>query len=169
MKEKKQQKTTWKSCGHVDLRALDPAHKLPAEVLIETDDAVEVALTILEYHLGFVELDISAITVATPIGDVQIERKHLGHIVEKRQDARERYVRHALVTMKDPLEVWLVEYEDGDGNTTCRHAYIGAFEGKHHMLVVFADVNGKILWNFMHGDGKAMNKHRHGECVYRRP
>ena len=37
------------------------------------------------------------------------------------------------------------------------------------MLVVFTDTNGRVLWNFMQGDGKALNKHRHGTCIYTRP
>ncbi|WP_322534055.1 PBECR2 nuclease fold domain-containing protein [Duganella zoogloeoides] len=87
----------------------------------------------------------------------------------KRQDARERYVRHALATIRDPYEIWIVEYEDENGKEELRHVYIGAFQGKQHMLVVFIDTTGRVLWNFMHGDGKALNKHRHGECIYIRP
>ena len=168
MKEKKDQKTTWKEIGHTDLRDLDQSRKLPDEEVIQSQDSAELALTILEYHLGFVKLAISEVAVETPIGSVLIERKNLSHIIEKRQDARERYVKHALATMRDPFEVWLVAYEDEMGNEEHRYAYIGAFKGKKQMLVVFTNVNGKLLWNFMHGDNKALNKHRHGECVYSR-
>ena len=168
MRERKEQKTTWKGIGHKDLRDLDQSQKLQDEEIIQTQDSAEIALEILEYHLGFVDITIQEVRIDTPIGEVIIERKNLSHIVEKRQDARERYVKYALATMADPFEVWLVAYEDEVGNEECRFAYIGAFQGKRQMLVVFADVNGKILWNFMHGDNKSLNKHRHGECVYSR-
>lgn len=168
MREKKSQKTTWKSIGHEDLRELDAVHKLPDQQVIKTRDTAEEALIILEYHLGFSDSGTTEVRIGTPIGDVVIERSNLGHIVEKRQDARERYVKHALATMDDPFEVWLVAYEDDNGNEEFRYAYIGVFDGKRQMLVVFTDANGKLLWNFMHGDSKALNKHRHGECLYRR-
>lgn len=169
MKAKKKQKTTWKEIGHVDLRDLNSVHKLPAEEIIETHDSADVALAILEYHLGFVDLSIQELTVSTPVGPVHITRENLSHIVEKRQDARERYVKYALATMQNPFEVWQIEYEGDNSAEAFRFAYIGAFHGKAQMLVVFADSNGKILWNFMHSDNKSLNKHRHGICIYQRP
>ena len=169
MKAKKKQKTTWKEVGHVDLRDLNSIHKLPAEEIIETHDSADVALAILEYHLGFVDLSIQELTVSTPVGLVHITRENLSHIVEKRQDARERYVKYALATMQNPFEVWQIEYEGDNSAEAFRFAYIGAFHGKAQMLVVFADINGKILWNFMHSDNKSLNKHRHGICIYQRP
>jgi hypothetical protein len=41
---------------------------------------------------------------------VIIQSANLRHIVEKRQDARKRYVLFALATMRDPLEILHVEY-----------------------------------------------------------
>ena len=29
-------------------------------------------------------------------------------------------------------------------------------------------IDGKMLWNFMLTDAKSLNKHRHGELVYKR-
>lgn len=169
MKEKRQQKATWKDLGYLNLRDLPDQSRLPDEEVVQTYDSAAFALAILEYHLGFVDLTMNEVKIMTPLGEVIIERGNLSHIVEKRRDARERYVKHALATMRDPFEIWLVEYEDAVGNGERRYAYIGAFQGKKQMLVVFIDANGKILWNFMHGDNKTLNKHRHGECVYRRP
>lgn len=169
MRAKKKQKTTWKESGHTDLRQLDATDRLPAEEAVETFDEPALALYVLEQHLGFVESAITEILLETPVGTVRIDRTKLEHIVEKRQDARERYDKFALATMKDPLEVWLIEYENDGGHEEYRHAYIGAFEGKHQMLVICAEIDGKILWNFMHCEGKSLNKHRHGECLYRRP
>ena len=83
MKEKKQQKETWKEIGHPDLR----------------------------------------------------------HIVEKRQDARERYVRHALATMRDPFEIWIVEYEDQHGKTSPRGVHLHpSIKQKASLLLAFASL-----------------------------
>lgn len=169
MKEKKQQKTKWKNIGQPDLRHLDRSKRLPDQPLVRTVDSADAAMIILEQHLGFIDAGITQVEIITPMDVVVIERANLRHIVEKRQDARERYVRHALATIRDPYEIWIVEYEDENGKEELRHVYIGAFQGKQHMLVVFIDTTGRVLWNFMHGDGKALNKHRHGECIYIRP
>ena len=93
-----------------------------------------------------------------------IQRTTLGHIVEKRQDARERYVKFALDTLTGPLEIWRVAYSDG----SARLAFIGAYETKRQMLVVVNIQAGNVLWNFMQTDAKALNKHRHGELLYKR-
>jgi ABC-type cobalamin transport system permease subunit len=169
MKEKKPQKTNWKELGYADLRHLPQSQRLPAAEIIIAGDAVETAIMILAHELGFADSTIMEIQHITPIGAVRIERIQLQHIVEKRQDARERYVKHALATMQNPLEIWSVAYEDDIGNEAWRYAYIGAFEGKVQMLVVVAQEKGKLLWNFMHSDSKTLNKHRHGECIYCRP
>lgn len=168
MKAKKQQKTTWKDSGHDDLRNLHEMHKLPAEDIVDTFDEIDLALIVLEHHLGLADAATSYVMVETPVGMVRIDRDKLYHIVEKRQDARERYVKYALATMRDPLEVWIVEYEDDSGKQESRHAYVGAFVGKQQMLVICAETDGKLLWNFMHCDSKSLNKHRHGDCLYRR-
>nr|WP_236250043.1 PBECR2 nuclease fold domain-containing protein [Pseudomonas cichorii] len=93
-----------------------------------------------------------------------ILRKSIYHIVEKRQDARERYVKLALDTLTGPLEVWKVAFTDG----TQRLAFIGAYELKRQMLVSVIFIDGQMLWNFMHTDAKSLNKHRHGELLYKR-
>ncbi len=166
MKEKKLQKTTWKGEGFPDLRNVLPEQRLPAAEVVATGATVADALQVLAYHLELIDCTERYLT--TPKGEVRIARDQLLHIVEKRQDARERYVKYALATIENPFEIWQIEYEDDAGNETLRYAFIGVFEGKTQMLVVFAEVNGKLLWNFMHGDSKALNKHRHGECIYRR-
>lgn len=99
---------------------------------------------------------------STPIGAVRVLKEHLPHIVEKRQDARERYVQFAIAAMQAPFEVWSVEYDDG----STRRAFIGLFEGKHQMLVVVSTIGDMVLWNFMHCDKKSLNKHRHGSLIY---
>jgi hypothetical protein len=169
VKIKKTQKTTWIELELPDLRSLKTEHQLPLQEIVDSQDTIELALAALEHHLGFTTLEMAERTVATPVGEMRIERGNLAHIVEKRKDARERYVKYALATMLDPLEVWEVAYEDDENKEEFRLAYIGAFEGKHQMLVVVAQHEGKLLWNFMHTDSKSLNKHRNGEIKYRRP
>jgi len=160
VKEKKGQ-PTWVNLDHQDLRRL-PKGVLAVGEQVEAGNSVDEAVRILETEMGFSSNE-AEIEISTPIGNVAINRDMLTHIVEKRLDARERYVRMALATMRAPFEIWDVAYDD----ETTRHAYIGAFDGKTHMLVVVTHVNGTMLWNFMHGDGKAINKHRHGRCLHR--
>ncbi|WP_239689879.1 MULTISPECIES: hypothetical protein [Pseudomonas syringae group] len=56
----------------------------------------------------------------------------MAHIVEKRPDYRERYVRHAIDTLSGPFEVWRVQYDNGD----YRLAFVGAYEAKNDMPVI---------------------------------
>ena len=70
----------------------------------------------------------------------------------------------ALDTLTGPFEVWEVAYT----NDTNRLAFIGVYETKRQMLVVVTLHNGKMLWNFMQCDAKALNKHRHGKLLYKR-
>ncbi|MGY2290900.1 hypothetical protein ACW9H6_13975 [Pseudomonas sp. SDO528_S397] len=55
-------------------------------------------------------------------------------------------------------------YSDG----SARLAFIGAYETKRQMLVIVNIQAGNVLWNFMQTDAKALNKHRHGQLVYKR-
>lgn len=161
IREKKNQ-PTWIDKGLVDLRScINGVGVLKEPLHIDAGTDEEAALTILMTFFGLTEQNTS-ITIDTPIGAVLIDQTKLTHIVEKRVDARERYVNFALETMKSPFEIWAVEYD----NDSIRLAYIGVFEGKRQMLVVVSTVNGKVLWNFMHCDRKTLNKHRHGELRY---
>jgi hypothetical protein len=69
-----------------------------------------------------------------------------------------------LDTLTGPLGVWKVVFTDG----TDRLAFIGAYESKRQMLVSVVFFEGQMLWNFMHTDAKSLNKHRHGELLYKR-
>lgn len=155
---------TWVDSRLPDLRTL--ARELRTQAIEEVaaatshEDAIEVAA----HYLGFIDPAIASLTVETPMGEVAILRTSLYHIVEKRMDARERYVRQALDTLTGPLEVWKVAFTDG----TDRLAFIGAYESKRQMLVSVVFFQGQMLWNFMHTDAKSLNKHRHGQLVYKR-
>lgn len=155
---------TWLDYGLPDLRSLDRALRSCAleEVLAGKDIAH--AVDIVASNLGITDSACPQVCIDSPLGRVLIQRTTLRHIVEKRQDARERYVKFALDTLTGPLEIWRVAYSDG----SARLAFIGAYETKRQMLVVVNLQAGNVLWNFMQTDAKALNKHRHGELLYKR-
>lgn len=155
---------TWIDLALPDLRTLArELRSAPIEEVKRADDK-EGALQILLAHFGFVDEALLAVTIVTPIGNVAIMRDKLAHIVEKRPDSRERYVRHALDTLTGPFEVWRVLYD----NSAYRLAFINTYAAKNDMLVVVNVRDGHVMWNFMHAPARAMNKHRQGELLYKR-
>jgi hypothetical protein len=163
IREKKNQ-PTWVEHGLPDLRSLE--RELRSAAIEEIDAATdhEAAIEMVAHHLGFIDPAVISIDVVTPLGLVTIHRGSIYHIVEKRSDARERYVKIALGTLSGPLEVWKVAYDDD----SYRLAYIGAYETKRQMLVVVSIKDGLMLWNFMQTDAKSLNKHRHGVLLHSR-
>jgi hypothetical protein len=155
---------TWLDYRLPDLRSLDRELRSCALEEVPAGTDVSDAEEIVAFNLGLRGSQCSQIQIASPAGAVLIQRTTLRHIVEKRQDARERYVMFALDTLTGPLEVWRVAYSDG----STRLAFIGAYETKRQMLVVVNIQAGNMLWNFMQTDAKALNKHRHGELLYKR-
>ncbi|NWD78944.1 hypothetical protein HX891_01035 [Pseudomonas reactans] len=155
---------TWLDHGLPDLRSLDRALRSCSLEEVATGKDIADAVEVVASNLGFTDSASSEIRIVSPLGEVLIRRVTLRHIVEKRQDARERYVKFALDTLTGPLEIWRVAYSDG----STRLAFIGAYETKRQMLVVVHIQAGNLLWNFMQTDAKALNKHRHGELIYRR-
>ena len=155
---------TWVDLALPDLRNVCQKLLAGAPLTISAANNIKAAIEVLLEHLGFRHSDASTTCVKTPLGDVLVHRQNLFHIVEKRAEARERYVLFALDTMQRPFEVWNVAYTDG----THRLAYIGLYRGKRQMLVVVHTIEGRLLWNFMHSDAKSLNKHRHGKLIYQR-
>jgi len=156
--------TTFRDLELPDLRVLESEFRLDPTPEIEAGDSVEAAVALLEFHMGFLEQDMLVVPKNTIIGTLSILRDKLEHIVEKRLDARERYVLLALDTMENPYEVWETMYDDEQ----VRYLFIGTYRQKQQMLVVVAPWEGKVLWNFMHTDAKSLNKHRQGTLIYRR-
>lgn len=163
IQEKKGQ-PTWLAKRMPDLRSIGRELRSIPPAEVDAASNIESAIEIVARHLGFIDPAIRTITVDTPIGLVAIHRRDFFHIVEKRPEARERYVLFALDTLTGPLEVWKVEYD----NHSFRLAFIGAYEAKRQMLVVVDIQTEKLLWNFMHTDTKSLNKHRHGKLLYKR-
>ena len=102
--------------------------------------------------------------VRTPVGSVTILEELLVHVVEKRPDARERYVPFVLPTLMSPDEVWATAYDDG----TKRRRFIKLFTGGKYdiMVVVRQEPNGDVLWNIINRDRKGMNNLRVGMLEY---
>lgn len=155
---------TWVDSGLPDLRTLERELRSSAVDEVEAADSHEAAIDLVAQYLGFVNPAILSLTIETPMGLVIVDRKSFYHIVEKRADARERYVKMAMDTLTGPFEVWKVEYDDG----SYRLAFIGAYEAKRQMLVIVAVRDGLLFWNFMQTDAKSLNKHRHGELQHQR-
>lgn len=103
------------------------------------------------------------VTIPTHDGDLAIiQRDRLAHLVEKRDDARERYARYILPTLQDPYEIWLTDYDDG-----LRKQYVGLFTGPRDLLAVIRlERDGGLIWNIMQADDRRMNAHRVGSLVY---
>ena len=155
---------TFKELGLKDLRNLDAEERRDQLDEIAAGSTAEEALALLEQHMGFSSLEMTVLVKTTHIGDMSIVRDKLAHIVEKRVDARERYVKLALDTLEQPYEIWETMYDDG----MVRYIFIGMYKQKQQMLVVVAPWGGKVLWNFMHTEAKGLNKHRRGNLLYSR-
>lgn len=155
---------TWIDYGLPDLRSLPTELRslAPQEIAAAAD--LDAAVELLARCFGLGDPAVDRMPMKTPVGIVVVMRDKLLHIAEKRPDARERYVHYAIDTLDDPFEVWRVEYDNGN----YRLAFIGAYVGRRQMLCVVDTIDGEVLWNFMHSDAKALNKHRHGQPIYQR-
>lgn len=154
----------WNELGLDDLRSLEPSQRLDCPDLVEEAPDFNSAFQILLDAFGLENVSCSIALEARHIGLVDIKGNDLKHIVEKRSEARERFVHYALTTIRDPFEIWLSDYKDG----TQRFQFIGSFQSKAQMLVVIAKYENQTLWNFMHTEAKKLNKHRCGELLFQR-
>ncbi|WBM32701.1 PBECR2 nuclease fold domain-containing protein [Pseudomonas sp. NY11382] len=161
--ESKRQKN-WVDEKLPDLKTLARELRAQAIELLAAAESHDAAVELAAQHLGLGTKDASRVVIRSPMGDILIQRSCIHHIVEKRQDARERYVKVALDTLIGPFEVWQVAYTNG----TNRLAFIGVYETKRQMLVIVTLDKGKMLWNFMQCDAKSLNKHSHGKLLYKR-
>lgn len=153
---------TWVDLELPDLRRLGAEHRLACPGEIPAATSKEEAFDVLVRAFGCESQHL--VERSSKMGVFFVERAKLEHIVEKRKDARERYINYALMTLDEPYEVWQVVYDD----ESCRYAFIGTFQTKRQMLVIVNIQQSNTLWNFMHTDAKNLNKHRHGELIYRR-
>jgi hypothetical protein len=102
--------------------------------------------------------------ITTPIGEIKILEDFLPHIVEKRLDARERYVNFVFPTLTNPYEIWEIQEE-----FAVKRRYISLFNGKRDFMVIIKFFNdGSVFWNMMHCSRKDMNSHRQGNIIYKK-
>lgn len=157
--------TNWQDLELPNLRYLEAEMLRPAIQEIPASDTFEGAISTMEQQLGFLEPGMRAVQVHTPLWAMNVLRDSLPHIVEKRRDARERYVTTALDTLHYPYEIWEAMYDDD----LVRYTFIGVYSQKYQMLVIVAPWDGRVLWNFMQTEIKSLNKHRCGNLLYKRP
>ncbi len=152
---------TWKNKGLPDLRALTSVE--PSPPLLPGADSVQQAVRLLRQALGVAEGGWA--DVETPAGPVRINDASLPHVVEKRQDQRERFAHFVLPTLRSPNEVWSVKYDYGSR----RNRYIRLFGGSKYDLLVMVKVepDGSVFWNMMQRDRKGMNAFRTGELIFK--
>ena len=99
---------TWIDYRLPDLRTLERELRSSAVDEMAAADSHEAAIDLVAQYMGFVNPAILSLTIETPMGLVTVDRKSFYHIVEKRADARERYVKMAMDTLTGPFEVWKV-------------------------------------------------------------
>lgn len=152
---------TWKDFGRPDLRRVGDDLRLNMPEMLAAAPTREEAGDVLARALGL-SVERPLLDVSTPVETAILRLELLAHMVEKDADARERYANFILPTLRDPFEVWGVEYADG-----IRNRYIGLFKGARDFMVVLrVNLDGSLMWNVMQADSKTMNKHRIGEPRY---
>ncbi|EPX6970181.1 PBECR2 nuclease fold domain-containing protein [Vibrio parahaemolyticus] len=152
---------SWQDYDLMDLRKIDLESHTASPDELKRADSIEGAVSLVADTFGLGDGE-DATKIKTVIGDVLVQRSNIEHIVEKRNDARERYAPHALATITNPFEVWEVLYDNGDK----RYAFISLFSSKRQVLVVVSIWENNVLWNFMNTDKKGLNKHRHGNLIF---
>ena len=152
----------WDKMGLQDLRDLKERLAIDSPELLKAgSDQVE-ALDILRSALNIKAFE--SRQLVTPVRDILIHDWTLSHIVEKRQDARERYALFIEPTLTSPLEVWRTEYADGE----YREQFIKLFKGRYDLLaIVRINTDGSLLWNVMQRKTKGMNSRRIGELIWK--
>ena len=152
---------TWKDAGRPDLRRVDDALRLVQPAMLPRAESRADAAAVLAKALGLSDAE-PLLSVATPVENALLRVDLLQHMVDKEEDARERYANFILPTLRDPFEVWAVDYADG-----IRNRYIGLFRGPRDFMVVLrVNLDGSLTWNIMQARPKDMNMHRIGAIRY---
>jgi hypothetical protein len=145
-----------------DIRKIDDSLKLEKPIMIDSVESIPEAIAVLANVLNISEESPSS-TITTPVENVTIKYKLLRHLVERRGQDRERYANYILPTLKEPFEIWRVEYEGQE----YRNRYIGVFKGSHDLMVsILIQEDGSLLWNIIHEEHTGMNRQRLGELIY---
>lgn len=154
----------WESYGLCLLRDVDVSHFLEAPMLLNMGKNNEEALKIISKIFGVSEFNPMILFQIFGQINLIISFDKLKHIVEKRQNGRERFALFAQATLLNPYEVWMTAYDDGG----FRYVYIGLFkDSKYHISVVInITPDGNMLWNYMNGELRSIQKNRIGQLLF---
>ena len=160
---------TYADLGLPKLKDVPEELRLPAPELLSAAPTREEALSVFARELGVsAETPLRWIETKIPVPNLSvigIDYSDLPHIVQKEQDARERFARFVLATITDPFEVWETEYDDG----TTRPRLIGLFQGKRQIVVIVRiNPNGSKLYNILNAGDDRLDKLRVGRLLYGR-
>ena len=137
----------------------------PMPTPLHAGNSVDAALDILKNALGMNVGEV--LEIPTPIGVKRIEAKWLPHIVEKRNDARERYANLILPTLQNPTEIWESDYEF-HGKWEKREHFIKIWRaGSNAFFVVVNLEKGGTLWNGIPLRIRSVDRQREGKLLWR--
>ena len=100
--------------------------------------------------------------IDTPAGPVALRRSEIPHMVQKRDAARERYADRILPTLRDPDEVWMTYYDNGE----VRMRWLKVWDDNRGALDITVDRGGNLLYNFISSRIKTLNSNRVGLLVH---
>lgn len=153
--------------GRQRIRDIDDMLRIEAPALLPKAASREAALEQSAASLGvsaaqprrWIDTEVPALP------RVVVDYNYLAHMVEKDNDARERYANFILPTLITPYEVWSTLYSDG----TIRPRLISLFRGKHQIVVILRiNKDGSLFYNVMNANDKRIDDFRRGELLYGR-
>lgn len=160
-----EEEKTFKDYGREDVRDIAEDEKDDSVPLVESGKDIDQAVSIIATNLGLIEKEaqVAIVKCCVPcIPEIIIKRKDLRHIAQKRENARERYVKVALHAMENPYEIWERIFNENEK----RLVFIGINRENQQVAVTVSIKEGNVLWNFMHCDKKRINRHRKGTLIY---
>lgn len=156
--------STFADFGRPEARYAPEIDRIPAPALLSIAPSQSAAVQQLGRALGVSEAAPTRL-IQTPVERALIDYRRLEHMVEERQNSRERYANFVLETFLDPWEVYLTAYDDGGMRTR----YIGLFQGRRQLVVVGrVNADGTVFWNMLNGDLKRLDQLRVGNLLYSR-
>ena len=172
--------------NRLDLRVADPAvlpgdrtwrdHGLPATLprrpappeLPRAPDA-EAAKGAIRDAIGGTRGSFHVVETPAGLDDVVVTDRFVDHLVDhhSRDEARERFARFVVPTLRDPDEVWLAALTGPDGRVVYRRRFLAGFEGRAGLVVAQEGLDGSWAWTFY--TPRAVGRVRRGRLLYARP
>lgn len=153
----------WKDYGRPDVRQIPAASAPPPLPRAESRAA---ALARVNEALGLTGRT-NWRKVRTPVDDVVVRRGLTPHIVQKFDggEDRSRYAARILPTLETPDEVWMTWYDSGE----FRKRYVKVWDDdRGSMTVVTESKDGSLLYNFVPGAARSLNRQRTGVLLHPR-